>query len=213
MAEVDALIFCLPTPLTEYREPDLHFIHDTLKNISPYIHREMLLSLESATYPGTTEEVIQPAAEANDLKAGEDIYLVYSPERGDPGNKQYPPRKIPIVCGGITNTCNEHGQALNRCIVETVVSVSSTEAAEMTKLFENIHRSVNICKVNDIKMVVDKMGINIHEVIDAAAKHFGFTKYSLRPRPRRSLHSHQPLLSDLESKRVQYQHPLYRTLG
>jgi len=182
VADIDVLILCLPTPLTQHQEPDLHFIRDTLQAVSPYLHKGMLLSLESTTYPGTTEEEVVPVAQQAGLSVGEDIFIVYSPEREDPGNKQFPTHSIPKVCGGITETCNQLGKAFYGAIVDTVVSVSSTKAAEMTKLLENIHRAVNIGLVNEMKMVADKMGINIHEVIDAAAtKPFGFTKYTPGP--------------------------------
>jgi UDP-N-acetyl-D-glucosamine dehydrogenase len=180
--EVDVLILCLPTPMTRHREPDLRFIRETLKSISPYLHRDMLISLESTTYPGTTEEEIVPVFHQNNLTAGVDSYIVYSPEREDPGNKQFPTHSIPKICGGITSQCLMHGEAFYSSIVDTVVTVSSTKTAEMTKLLENIHRAVNIGLVNEMKVVADKMDINIHEVIDAAAtKPFGFTKYTPGP--------------------------------
>jgi len=182
VSDIDVLVLCLPTPLTQHQEPDLHFIRDTLQAISPYLHKGMLLSLESTTYPGTTEEELVPIAQQAGLNVGEDIFIVYSPEREDPGNKQFPTHSIPKVCGGITENCNLMGEAFYGSIVDTVVTVSSTKAAEMTKLLENIHRAVNIGLVNEMKMVADKMGINIHEVIDAAAtKPFGFTKYTPGP--------------------------------
>jgi len=180
--DIDVLILCLPTPLTQHQEPDLHFIRDTLQAVSPYLHKGMLLSLESTTYPGTTEEEVVPVVERAGFRVGEGIFIVYSPEREDPGNKQFPTRSIPKVCGGITERCNQLGEAFYGSIVDSVVTVSSTKAAEMTKLLENIHRAVNIGLVNEMKMVADKMGINIHEVIDAAAtKPFGFTKYTPGP--------------------------------
>ncbi len=180
--EVDVLVLCLPTPMTKHREPDLRFIRETLRAVSPYLHSNMLISLESTTYPGTTEEEIVPIAEVNKLNVGSDFYIVYSPEREDPGNKQYPTHTIPKVCGGTTTQCLDHGVAFYSSIVDKVVPVSSTQTAEMTKLLENIHRAVNIGLVNEMKIVADKMGINIHEVIDAAAtKPFGFTKYTPGP--------------------------------
>ena len=182
VAETDVLILCVPTPLNSHLEPDLRFVRDTIASITPYLHPDMLVSLESTTYPGTTEEELLPAALSQDLIAGESIFLVYSPEREDPGNQQFPTHKIPKVCGGITPACADHGEAFYGSIVERVVRVSSTKAAEMTKLLENIHRAVNIGLVNEMKIVADKMGINIHEVIDAAAtKPFGFTKYTPGP--------------------------------
>ncbi|MBR0938044.1 nucleotide sugar dehydrogenase [Bradyrhizobium jicamae] len=177
-AEVDALILCVPTPLNKYREPDLSFVLNTTDSLLPYLRKGMLLSLESTTYPGTTEEELKPRIEKCGLKVGQDIFLVFSPEREDPGNQSFTTRSIPKVCGGCTPACLEAGIALYRQVIDKVVPVSSTRAAELTKLLENIHRSVNIGLVNEMKMVADKMGIDIHEVIRAAAtKPFGFVPY------------------------------------
>lgn len=176
--EVDALILCVPTPLNKYREPDLSFVIDTTDAIIPYLRQGHILSLESTTYPGTTEEELFPRMESTGLKVGEDVFLVYSPEREDPGNPNFNTRTIPKVCGGHTKNCLNVGKALYESAIDNVVLVSSTKAAEMTKLLENIHRAVNIGLVNEMKIVADKMGVNIHEVIDAAAtKPFGFTPY------------------------------------
>ncbi|MEH2561400.1 nucleotide sugar dehydrogenase [Bradyrhizobium sp. AZCC 2289] len=177
-AEVDALILCVPTPLNKYREPDLSFVLNTVESLLPYLHDGMVLSLESTTYPGTTEEELKPRIEKCGLKVGNDVFLVFSPEREDPGNPDFTTRSIPKVCGGSTKACLEAGVALYRQVIDMVVPVSSTQAAELTKLLENIHRSVNIGLVNEMKMVADKMGIDIHEVIRAAAtKPFGFVPY------------------------------------
>jgi UDP-N-acetyl-D-glucosamine dehydrogenase len=176
--EVDALILCVPTPLNKYREPDLSFVLNTTESLLPYLHQNMVLSLESTTYPGTTEEELKPRIERQGFKVGTNIFLVFSPEREDPGNPNFTTRSIPKVCGGCTPACLETGIALYRQVIDTVVPVSSTQAAELTKLLENIHRSVNIGLVNEMKMVADKMGIDIHEVIRAAAtKPFGFVPY------------------------------------
>lgn len=176
--EVDALILCVPTPLNKYREPDLSFVLNTTESLLPYLHADMVVSLESTTYPGTTEEELKPRIETSGLKVGTDIFLVFSPEREDPGNRNFTTRSIPKVCGGCTPACLEAGIALYRQVIDKVVPVSSTQAAELTKLLENIHRSVNIGLVNEMKMVADKMGIDIHEVIRAAAtKPFGFVPY------------------------------------
>jgi UDP-N-acetyl-D-glucosamine dehydrogenase len=138
----------------------------------------MVVSLESTTYPGTTEEELKPRIETRGLEVGRDVFLVFSPEREDPGNQSFTTRSIPKVCGGCTPACLEAGLALYRQVIDKVVPVSSTQAAELTKLLENIHRSVNIGLVNEMKMVADKMGIDIHEVIRAAAtKPFGFVPY------------------------------------
>ncbi|MGI9273441.1 MAG: nucleotide sugar dehydrogenase [Endozoicomonas sp.] len=174
----DILILCVPTPLNKYREPDLTFVIDTVEGLLPHMRKGQLLSLESTTYPGTTEEELLPRVESVGLNAGEDVFLVYSPEREDPANPQYETRTIPKVCGGHTQACRHVGTALYESAVEKVVPVSSTRAAEMTKLLENIHRAVNIGLANEMKIVADRMGIDIHEVINAAAtKPFGFTPY------------------------------------
>ena len=177
-AEVDALIICVPTPLNRYREPDLSFVVSTIDSLLPALRSGQVVALESTTYPGTTEEELLPRIEKIGLKVGEDVFLVYSPEREDPGNTQFNTQTIPKIVGGHTSTCLEVGEALYGTAIETVIPVSSTKAAEMTKLLENIHRSVNIGLVNEMKVVADRMGIDIFEVIDAAAtKPFGFTPY------------------------------------
>lgn len=176
--EADALILCVPTPLNKHREPDISFIIDTIESLAPYLRRGQLVSLESTTYPGTTDEELLPRIEARGLKVGEDAFLVFSPEREDPGNPNFSTRTIPKVCGGVTPACQEAGVALYASVIDQVVPVSSTRAAEMTKLLENIHRAVNIGLVNEMKIVSDRMGIDIHEVIRAAAtKPFGFVPY------------------------------------
>ena len=177
-SECDALIICVPTPLGQHREPDLSFVTDTTDALVPYLRPGQLLSLESTTYPGTTEEELLPRAERNGLKVGEDFFLVYSPEREDPGNPNFTTRSIPKVCGGHTPACLDVGVALYQNVIDQVVPVSSTKVAELTKLLENIHRAVNIGLVNEMKIVADKFGIDIHEVIRAAAtKPFGFVPY------------------------------------
>lgn len=178
IAEVDAIILCVPTPLNKYREPDLSFVINTTESILPFLQAEQVLSLESTTYPGTTEEELATRIIKRKFKLGEDFYLVYSPEREDPGNAKFNTQTIPKVVGGYTPKCLEVGVALYNGIIDKIVPVSSTKVAEMTKLLENIHRSVNIGLVNEMKIVADKMGIDIFEVIDAAAtKPFGFTAY------------------------------------
>ena len=177
-SEVDALILCVPTPLNKYREPDLSFVLDTTDSLVPYLRPGQIVSLESTTYPGTTDEELLPRVQSSGLKVGENIYLVFSPEREDPGNPSFTTRTIPKVCGGVTTDCLEVGMALYGHVIDKVVPVSSTRAAELTKLLENIHRAVNIGLVNEMKIVADKMGIDIHEVIRAAAtKPFGFVPY------------------------------------
>ena len=177
-AEADALIICVPTPLNEYREPDLSFIIDTTDAMAPYLRSGQVVSLESTTYPGTTEEELKPRIEARGLQVGRDVFLLFSPEREDPANPEFVTKTIPKVCGGVTRACLEVGLALYGQVIEKVIPVSSTRAAEMTKLLENIHRAVNIGLVNEMKIIADKMGIDIHEVIRAAAtKPFGFVPY------------------------------------
>lgn len=176
--EADAIILCVPTPLTKQREPNLEFVVNTVDAIAPYVRDGQVISLESTTYPGTTEEELRPRLEAAGLKIGETGFLVYSPEREDPGNAQFTTRSIPKIVGGSTAACLQVGLALYEGVIERVVPVSSTQAAELTKLLENIHRAVNIGLVNEMKIVADRMGIDIHEVIEAAAtKPFGFVPY------------------------------------
>jgi len=178
VAECDALILCVPTPLNKYREPDMRFVIDTTNAIKPFLRPGQIISLESTTYPGTTEEELLPRVQESGLVVGKDIFLVYSPEREDPGNPDFETRTIPKIIGGDTDACLEVGVALYEQAIDRVVSVSSTKAAEMTKLLENIHRAVNIGLVNEMKIVADRMGIDIFEVVDAAAtKPFGFTAY------------------------------------
>lgn len=177
-ATADALILCVPTPLDNHREPDLSFIINTMESLLPHMRAGQVVSLESTTYPGTTEEELQPRIESTGLHVGQDTFLVYSPEREDPGNPDFTTNTIPKVCGGITQDCLQVGLALYGRVIDKVIPVSSTRAAEMTKLLENIHRAVNIGLVNEMKLVADKMGVDIFEVIDAAAtKPFGFVPY------------------------------------
>lgn len=176
--DVDALIVCVPTPLNRYREPDLSFVTNTVDAIVPYMRAGQVLSLESTTYPGTTDEELLPRLESTGLKVGGDVFLVYSPEREDPGNPKFKTQTIPKVCGGVTEPCSHVGIALYQSVVDQVVPVSSTRTAELVKLLENIHRAVNIGLVNEMKIIADRMDIDIHEVISAAAtKPFGFVPY------------------------------------
>lgn len=176
--EVDAIILCVPTPLTKNREPDMSFIVDTINNIQPYIRENQVLSLESTTYPGTTEEIIKPKIEERGFKVGENYFLIYSPEREDPGNPVFSTKDIPKVVGGSTQNCLDTGVVLYESIINRVIPVSSTQAAEFTKLLENIFRSINIGLVNEMKIITDKMGLNIWEIINAAAtKPFGFKPF------------------------------------
>lgn len=177
-AEADALIICVPTPLNRYREPDLSYVTGTVDSLVPHLRGGQVLSLESTTYPGTTEEELLPRIESRGLVVGKDFFLIYSPEREDPANPYFSTASIPKVCGGMTKECLGAGVALYSQIIDKVVPVSSTKTAEMTKLLENIYRAVNIGLVNELKIVADRMDIDIWEVINAAAtKPFGFTPF------------------------------------
>lgn len=180
--EADVLIICVPTPLDRHHEPDLSFVVNTIEAILPHFRAGQLLSLESTTWPGTTEEVLLPRLREHGFEPGIDCALVFSPEREDPGNPVYGTSDIPKVIGGQTPLCLELGQAAYAHAIKTLVPVSSPRVAEMTKLLENIHRAVNIGLVNEMKIVCDKMKIDIHEVIRAAAtKPFGFVPYTPGP--------------------------------
>ncbi len=171
-------ILCVPTPLNRYREPDISFVTNTVDALKPWLRAGQVMALESTTYPGTVEEELLPRIEAQGLKAGEDLFVVYSPEREDPGNLDFGTQSIPKMVGGHTEACLRVGLALYGNAIEQLVPVSSTRVAEMTKLLENIHRAVNIGLVNEMKVVADRMGIDIFDVVDAAAtKPFGFTPY------------------------------------
>ena len=178
ISDCDAILICVPTPLGSHKEPDLQYIQGTMDSIKPHLRAGQLLILESTSYPGTTEEELVPVAEERGFTVGEDFFVGFSPEREDPGNTTFTIKDIPKVVSGITDNCLNMVDALYSSIVERTVPVSSTRVAEMTKLLENIHRAVNIGLVNELKMVADKMGIDIFEVIDTAAtKPFGFTPY------------------------------------
>jgi UDP-N-acetyl-D-glucosamine dehydrogenase len=186
IAQMDAVLICVPTPLNEYQEPDLSFVTDTVKSVAPWVHEGQLIALESSTYPGTTEEVVVPLLEAGNrqgLKASRaldepGLHIVFSPEREDPGNETVERPDIPKVVGGCGPAANQLAAALYGSIFHKVVPVSSPATAEMTKLLENIYRCVNIALVNELKQLAMRMGINIHEVIDAAkTKPFGFQAF------------------------------------
>lgn len=177
LALADAIIICVPTPLTRNREPDMSFIEQTAATIRPYLRRGQLVVLESTTYPGTTTDVLRPILEQSGLRAGTDFFLAYSPEREDPGNAQYTTSTTPKVIGGDGPTARRMAEALYGQVMKTVV-VSSAATAEAVKLTENIFRSVNIALVNELKVIYERMGINIWEVIDAAkSKPFGFMPF------------------------------------
>jgi UDP-N-acetyl-D-glucosamine dehydrogenase len=177
LGEPDVLIICVPTPLTAKREPDLRFVENTTRQIAACLRPGQLVCLESTTYPGTTAELLWPIL-SQEGNVGEDFYLVFSPEREDPGNTQYRVNTIPKVVGGITPACLEHGVALYSQVIDRVIPVSSTQAAEMSKLLENIYRAVNIALVNELKMLCLRMGMDIFEVIEASkTKPFGFQAF------------------------------------
>ena len=183
LSEVEAIIICVPTPLDDHREPDLSFVLDTAKTIASHLSKGVLVTLESTTYPGTTEDELRTVLEeCSRLKAGVDFHLAYSPEREDPGRVDVSVKTIPKVVGGYTEKCSELAKALYSQALDKIHEVSSCRAAEATKLLENIFRSVNIALVNELKEVYEAMGIDVHEVIAAAAtKPFGFMAF--RPGP------------------------------
>src|SRR4051812_36793248 len=183
LRDVDAILIALPTPLSKQREPDLSIVRSAVGQIATRLRRGHLVILESTTYPGTTREVVLPILEqGSGLRAGEDFNLAFSPERVDPGNERWHTRNVPKVVGGITGACNERATALYASAIDTVHPVSSPEAAELTKLLENIFRSVNIALVNELAQLCERMGIDIWEVVEAAAtKPFGFMPF--RPGP------------------------------
>jgi UDP-N-acetyl-D-glucosamine dehydrogenase len=175
---VDAVIVCVPTPLTENREPDMQFIINSSETISKYLKAGQLIVFESTTYPGTTREVVMPILEKSGLKAGKDFYLAYSPEREDPGNKNFTTKTIPKIIGGLTKKCFGMACELYGAAINKIVPVSNLEAAEAAKILENVYRCINIAMVNELKIVFDRMGIDVWEVIKAAnTKPFGFTAF------------------------------------
>ena len=176
--DMDCLIICVPTPLDEHEQPDMSYIESASKEIGKNLRKGQLIVLESTTYPGTTREIVKPILEKSKLKAGKDFFLAYSPEREDPGNKEFSVSVIPKVMGGLTDDCLRLTSNLYKNIVSETVEVSSLETAEATKLMENIFRAVNIAMVNELKLIFSRMGINIWEVIDAAkTKPFGFMPF------------------------------------
>jgi UDP-N-acetyl-D-glucosamine dehydrogenase len=178
LKNVDTVDICVPTPLRKTRDPDVSYIISAVEQIVKYLHKDMLIVLESTTYPGTTEELILPMLESGGLQVGKDFYLGFSPERVDPGNPNFQTRNIPKVVGGVTPACTDVAMALYSKTLETVVPVSSTRVAEMVKLLENTFRSVNIGLVNELALMCDRMKIDVWEVIDAAStKPFGFMPF------------------------------------
>ena len=181
--EADFLLLCVPTPLDEHREPDMSYVSSTVESIAPHLREGQLVILESTTYPGTTEELITPICEKHSgMRAGSDFYVAYSPEREDPGNPDFSTQTIPKVVGADSEEARSIAVALYSQVIDEVVPVSNTRTAEAVKLLENIFRSVNIALVNEMKMVLQRMDIDVHEVIEAAAtKPFGFMKFTPGP--------------------------------
>ena len=178
LSETDAISICVPTPLSKFKDPDVSYIVAATEAVKKHLRRGQAIVLESTTYPGTTREILLPALESTGLKVGQDFFLAFSPERVDPGNPEYGTRNTPKVVGGITVDCQRVAVALYQPAIDTLVPVSTTEAAELVKLLENTFRSVNIGLVNEMAIVCDKLGVNVWEVIEAAAtKPFGFMKF------------------------------------
>jgi len=179
LKDVDAVAICLPTPLDKNKQPDLSYIINSTKEIAKYLHKGMLVVLESTTYPGTTEEVVKPILDETGLICGEDYFLAYSPERVDPGNKQYNTKNTPKVVGGVTKQCTKIAAALYRNVLESeVFEVSSPKIAEMEKIYENTFRNINIALANEMAIICYRMGIDVWEVIEAAkTKPYGFMAF------------------------------------
>jgi UDP-N-acetyl-D-glucosamine dehydrogenase len=178
LGEADAISICVPTPLSKFKDPDVSFIVAATESVKRSLRRGQAIILESTTYPGTTREILLPALESTGLKVGSDFFLAFSPERVDPGNPNFGTRNTPKVVGGITPDCRRVAVALYQPAIDTLVAVSTTEAAELVKLLENTFRSVNIGLVNEMAIVCDKLGVDVWEVIEAAAtKPFGFMKF------------------------------------
>ena len=182
MKEVDAILIALPTPLSAHREPDLTIVESAVAEIAPRLRKGQVVVLESTTYPGTTRESLQPILERSGLKAGEDFHLAFSPERVDPGRTDWTTKNTPKLVGGLTPACTERAVELYRSAVDTVVPLSSPEAAEMTKLLENIFRAVNIALVNELAQLCERMEVDVWEVVEAAeTKPFGFMSFKPGP--------------------------------
>ena len=182
LQKADVVIICVPTPMDKYKIPDLSYVLKAAQSVKQYLHSGMLIVLESTTWPGTTNEVIKPILEETGLKVGQDIFLAFAPERIDPGNPM-PHEDVPKVIGGITKKCTKIAQLFYSCFLKHVHPVSSTRAAEMTKILENTHRLVNISLINELSLLCGKMGLDIWEIIDAAkTKPYGFTPYYPSPK-------------------------------
>jgi len=178
ISHCDIILICVPTPLNKRREPDLSYVNQTMANIAPFLRKHQVISLESTTWPGTTEEILKPQLEQQGFDIGVDFHLVYSPEREDPGNEKFLTHTIPKIIGGSSDECRAIGCSFYNKFIDKIVPVSSTQAAEMVKLLENIHRSVNIGLANEMKQIAHALDLDIFEIIKAAAtKPFGFTAF------------------------------------
>src|SRR5690606_27791043 len=182
LAECDAISICVPTPLSKTKDPDLSYILSAARLVGEYLRPGQLIILESTTFPGTTRDVLLPILESGGLRAGQDFFVCFSPERVDPGNPVWHTKNTPKVLGGITDTCMEMGAAFYSTIFDTIVPVESAEAAELVKVYENTFRMINIALVNELAQVCDKLGVDVWNVLDAAAtKPFGFMKFTPGP--------------------------------
>ncbi|NFN94094.1 nucleotide sugar dehydrogenase [Clostridium botulinum] len=213
--EVDTVCICVPTPLDKYKQPDLSYVVNSTKNVARYMHKGMLIVLESTTYPGTTEEVVKPILEKSGLKCGEDFFLAFSPERVDPGNKYFNTKNTPKVVGGCTKECTEVSAMLYKNVLEgDVMEVSSPAVAEMEKILENTFRNINIALANEMAILCKKMGIDVWEVIDAAkTKPYGFMPFYPGP----GLGGHciplDPFYLEWKAKEYDYHTKLIETSG
>ena len=213
--DVDTICICVPTPLDLYKQPDLSYVVSSTKSVAQYLHKGMLVILESTTYPGTTEEVLKPILEESGLKCGEDFFLAFSPERVDPGNKEYNTKNTPKVVGGCTEECTEVAAALYRNILEgDIHTVSSPAVAEMEKILENTFRNINIGLANEMAILCNRMGIDVWEVIDAAkTKPYGFMPFYPGP----GLGGHciplDPFYLEWKAKEYDYHTRLIETAG
>ena len=211
LAGLDSVNNCVPTPLRKTKDPDLSHIVAAVGEIARHLHAGQLVILESTTYPGTVEEVVRPMLEESGLRGGEDFFLAFSPERVDPGNREWTTANIPKVVGGIDAASTAVAQALYEQVVSTVVPVSSTRVAEMVKLLENTFRAVNIGLVNELALMSHELGVDVWEVIDAAGtKPFGFMPFYPRTWARRALYPDRPVLSELEGPPERVREPVHR---
>lgn len=178
LQNAEIILISVPTPLTRSKEPDLSYVVSAVRSVAPMLTHGSLVILESTTYPGTTEEVVRPILEAGGLRVGEDFHLAFSPERIDPGNRRYSIRDIPKIVGGVTPLCADLARQFYECFITRVVTVSSPTVAEMVKVYENVFRNVNIALVNELTLLCDRMGLNVWEIIEAAAtKPYGFMPF------------------------------------